>query len=1194
VSEERIVVVVEGKGHTEEVSALTAIKEAALGAHSAVATLNASLKGGATSTVSAAATGQKGAVEEVTAATKEGLVWVKAWGKEYEQQKKGIASSAKAAAKEIATANKAAAKEAVAAAAQEAGAWATAQKEIMAGVEARLRQQTRVRKEMGLITKQEAEAEFQAEFKKAQGIFQLLKEEVASHKKAGQDILAADRARIAEQNRLSSIYVKQELSREEQISAAWSARNAERGIAQQAVRNAGFAPALRQAGVQDALSGAESAGDALIAEQNRQAAIRASQKTFADMFRERDALGREQARKDLFWIREWDREWKRAIREVETERARAARKAESEAARAARAANKPFASSATSPVFSLGATLGTAFLGMSALKSAVELTDAYQSLSNRVRLVTNADRERIAVEKELFDLSNRSRVSVEASSQVYQRLATSISGLTQREILAITETINKAAVVGGSTAIEAEKGILQLTQGFSRGVLRGDELRSVLEQLPGVADVLADHFNVARGGLFALGEAGKITGEQMVKAFRESREEIETKFGKTIPTLGQAFQILRTNIVQFVGSIQSRTGVFGALSLAIVSLSESFELFGRVLATAAIYKGIQLIQAALIALYSTSGLGIAKLLFAGLVAASLDVANVTDAVGKLRGMFNNLKSTLIELQPVLEATVIALTGTAVIGGIRLLAGSTGVGALVLAFGKLQTVLTAIQGLAVVKLLLAGGTVGLGLGALAGLTYYGATKGPGTRDMEGRASGGARNLPRFANNNLVPKNYGTDLLAGYASDNPNSNSFIGPRPAGDELGRVLEGKGGGDATGTGGSKMGRKTFAEYLDEARDALEVLKQQGAERTKLAAQMRVEHALRRALLPEEEKIFQAVQDQIEARKSANLMGELLIERNRQLTAAPLRGDALVAQEARFALADSLRHVDGDPRDKMASDAAAGLAVAAAQTTRYQQALDQITGSAVELTERQATLNKVLAENPKYADGARMALNELEIQYLSLDKSFGSGAKQGFLQIENGLLDIASTSRGVVVDAFNGATDALVNFAKTGKLEISDLVTSILSDLAKLAIQQSITGPLFKALSGAVGSIFNSGTGLSVDSFNDTLGSAPGDFVSSEGRSAGFSATGNTSGAARYNAGQQMVRERPVTVIHQNYANGTKTETQQSTGPNGEDLITLITRAVDAKQVENASKGVGSVPTLLRQAGIVSQGTHR
>jgi lambda family phage tail tape measure protein len=65
--------------------------------------------------------------------------------------------------------------------------------------------------------------------------------------------------------------------------------------------------------------------------------------------------------------------------------------------------------------------------------------------------------------------------------------------------------------------------------------------------------------------------------------------------------------------------------------------------------------------------------------------------------------------------------------------------------------------------------------------------------------------------------------------------------------------------------------------------------------------------------------------------------------------------------------------------------------------------------------------------------------------------------------------------------NAFKGMEDALVNFVKTGKLDFKSLADGIITDLIRIQIQQSITGPLSGAIKSAGGA---SGIFSSVKSF--------------------------------------------------------------------------------------------------------------
>jgi lambda family phage tail tape measure protein len=63
---------------------------------------------------------------------------------------------------------------------------------------------------------------------------------------------------------------------------------------------------------------------------------------------------------------------------------------------------------------------------------------------------------------------------------------------------------------------------------------------------------------------------------------------------------------------------------------------------------------------------------------------------------------------------------------------------------------------------------------------------------------------------------------------------------------------------------------------------------------------------------------------------------------------------------------------------------------------------------------------------------------------------------------------DAATATERAFANAFSGAEDSLVGFISTGKLEFQGLADSILADLARTTVRQTITAPLAGALQGA------------------------------------------------------------------------------------------------------------------------------
>ncbi|MAO95459.1 MAG: phage tail tape-measure protein [Citromicrobium sp.] len=85
--------------------------------------------------------------------------------------------------------------------------------------------------------------------------------------------------------------------------------------------------------------------------------------------------------------------------------------------------------------------------------------------------------------------------------------------------------------------------------------------------------------------------------------------------------------------------------------------------------------------------------------------------------------------------------------------------------------------------------------------------------------------------------------------------------------------------------------------------------------------------------------------------------------------------------------------------------------------------------------------------------------------------------AVTGWQAVTAALSDYASKAREIggdigqsLVSAFQSAENAVGEFVKTGKLNVRDLVTSLIADLAKLGARRFILGPLSNALGGILG----------------------------------------------------------------------------------------------------------------------------
>lgn len=131
---------------------------------------------------------------------------------------------------------------------------------------------------------------------------------------------------------------------------------------------------------------------------------------------------------------------------------------------------------------------------------------------------------------------------------------------------------------------------------------------------------------------------------------------------------------------------------------------------------------------------------------------------------------------------------------------------------------------------------------------------------------------------------------------------------------------------------------------------------------------------------------------------------------------------------------------------------------------------------------EEQARLRKELADAIDGEKSSLEALFRAQDATRERTKTFADGARAAFDAYAQSAMDAFQGAEQVVSGALSRAEDALVEFVTTGKASFTDLVNSILADLARLVLRQQVLGPLAQV----VGSFFGGGSVFGTTSFGN------------------------------------------------------------------------------------------------------------
>ncbi len=271
--------------------------------------------------------------------------------------------------------------------------------------------------------------------------------------------------------------------------------------------------------------------------------------------------------------------------------AAAAARAEAAQAKAASAAQDRMnnsmrqGASAASGLESRLLSLARAYVSLRGAQSFVELADTFTQTTARLERMNDGMQDTAELQNMIYQAAQRSRGAYQETADMVAKLGTLAPDAfsSNKELVAFAEQINKQFALAGASGQGAQAALLQLTQAMSSGVLRGEELNSVLEQAPTIAQAIARYMGVTVGEMRELASEGKITAQVVKNALFAAAEDTNAAFDKIPLTFGQAWTMAGNAAVKAMEPAMTRLNDLLNSDLgrsAVNGLIAAFELLG--------------------------------------------------------------------------------------------------------------------------------------------------------------------------------------------------------------------------------------------------------------------------------------------------------------------------------------------------------------------------------------------------------------------------------------------------------------------------------------------------------------------------------------------------------------------------------------------------------------------------------------
>ncbi|MHB8064467.1 MAG: tape measure protein [Ruminiclostridium sp.] len=187
-----------------------------------------------------------------------------------------------------------------------------------------------------------------------------------------------------------------------------------------------------------------------------------------------------------------------------------------------------------------------------AVKAGMALSDSFARQNTNLALVNDGTQSQAALQNKVFAAAQNSRSSYEGTAATVTKLGgmSKDDFKTNDEAIYFTELMNKA--FSGVDASSAASGIEQITQAMVSGKLQGEDLMSVMEKAPMLAESISKYTGKSQEEL----TSGDGVSDDVIKnSLFSSASDINTAFNDIPATFEQLGIKLKNSILQAVGPI---------------------------------------------------------------------------------------------------------------------------------------------------------------------------------------------------------------------------------------------------------------------------------------------------------------------------------------------------------------------------------------------------------------------------------------------------------------------------------------------------------------------------------------------------------------------------------------------------------------------------------------------------------------
>ena len=227
----------------------------------------------------------------------------------------------------------------------------------------------------------------------------------------------------------------------------------------------------------------------------------------------------------------------------------------------------------------LAAVIG-GLISVQALANMGKLAEQFTLLQARITRLSADTATAASTYNRLLQIASSTGQTMPETVRLWETLTSSLKslGATNGQVLTLTDTLQKIARIGGSSAEETSNAYRQLGQAIGSGTLRAEEFNSIAEQTPELVRQLAAASGRSMGEFRQAMLDGKITSQELFDLLLTRTQEVDAEFKKLPRSVSQAANAIVVQMGAALSVIDQTLGASQKLAKVLDGIAEGIRM----------------------------------------------------------------------------------------------------------------------------------------------------------------------------------------------------------------------------------------------------------------------------------------------------------------------------------------------------------------------------------------------------------------------------------------------------------------------------------------------------------------------------------------------------------------------------------------------------------------------------------------